>query len=151
MSGRTCITEQQMTVVTTGIELQASRHSSMLNQILNSKLDSRLRHVFIMGGKKKSIDLMIWACPHKRIPEPQHRIVGDYSDLYLYIKGFLVKASLWVILSLEKSCTIHSHFTGLIEEVQVFKLHAALPEKIMLYILHNLNHNSSFQPKESSE
>lgn len=59
MSGRTCITEQQMTVVTTGIELQASRHSSMLNQILNSKLDSRLRHVFIMGGKKKSIDLMI--------------------------------------------------------------------------------------------
>lgn len=59
MSGRTCITEQQMTMVTTGIELQVSRHSSMLNQILNSKLDSRLRHVFIMGGKKKSIDLMI--------------------------------------------------------------------------------------------
>lgn len=59
MSGRTCITEQQMTMVTTGIELQVSRHSFMLNQILNSKLDSRLRHVFIMGGKKKSIDLMI--------------------------------------------------------------------------------------------
>lgn len=34
--------------------------SIMLKQILNSKLDSGLRYVFIMGGKnRKSIDLMI--------------------------------------------------------------------------------------------
>lgn len=73
----------------------------MLNQILNSKLDSGLRHVFNMGGKnKKSIDLMMLAYPHKRIPESRHIIVGDYSDLCLYFRGFLVKISLWVIMSL---------------------------------------------------